>query len=338
MSAHAHNQHNIIPVIDIASLLDSRADHADVASRIDAACRVDGFFYVVGHGVSSELIARLERLSREFFARDEAFKMCVAMRHAGRAWRGYFPTGVERTSARPDLKEGLYFGVELTDDHPMVLAGTPLHGRNLFPEIAGFRATVLEYIDALTTLGAALMSGVALALGLPATYFSAGCTNEPLVLFRIFHYPTPATEFADAGLWGVGEHTDYGLLTILHQDDVGGLQVRTREQWIDAPPVANSFVCNIGDMLELMTGGLYRSTPHRVRACTTTGRLSFPFFYDPGFHAELVPIRGIAHPVREAGESRWDGADLRRLRGTYGEYLLRKVSLAFPELGREVLE
>src|SRR5207247_6938094 len=91
-------------------------------------------------------------------------------------------------------------------------------------------------------------------------------------------------------LWGVGEHTDYGLLTILLQDDAGGLEVRSRSRWIPAPPVPGSFVCNIGDMLDRMTRGLYRSTPHRVRNPAPRDRLSFPFFFDPSFFARVRPI------------------------------------------------
>ena len=102
--------------------------------------------------------------------------------------------------------------------------------------------------------------------------------------------------------WGVGEHSDYGLLTILWQDDVGGLQVKTREGWVDAPPLPRSFVCNIGDMLDRMTGGLYLSTPHRV-ALNTSGRdrLSMPFFFDPHFEARVRPIEGLAASAAARG-------------------------------------
>src|SRR5205807_2423795 len=142
-------------------------------------------------------------------------------------------------------KEGLYFGAELRADHPLVLAGTPLHGPNLFPsEPAQLRGTVLAYMDALTGLSQRLMAGIALSLGLEETYFEDHYTREPLTLFRIFNYPPPS----DPASWGVGEHTDYGLLTVLLQDDSGGLEVRSRSKWVVAPPVPGSLVCNIGDM------------------------------------------------------------------------------------------
>ena len=152
--------------------------------------------------------------------------------------------------------------------------------------------SVLEYMAALTQLGHRLMAGLALSLNLERAYFADRYTTEPLTLFRIFSYPPPA----DPALWGVGEHTDYGLLTILLQDDAGGLEVKSRSQWIAAPPVPGSFVCNIGDMLDRMTRGVFRSTPHRVRNPAPRPRLSFPFFFDPNFFARVQPIDLPAGP------------------------------------------
>ena len=203
----------------------------------------------------------------------------------------------------------------------------------------GLREAVLDYLDALTRLGHALMEGIALSLGLEAGYFAARYTGDPLILFRIFNYPTrPAPAEKDVQ-WGVGEHSDYGLLTILWQDDVGGLQVKTREGWIAAPPLPGSFVCNIGDMLDRLTGGLYLSTPHRV-ALNTSGRdrLSMPFFFDPHFEARVRPIEGLpASKVARDRAARWDGANIDAFDGTYGDYLLSKVSKVFPELRRSVI-
>jgi isopenicillin N synthase-like dioxygenase len=326
-----------LPVIDVAPLAGggTAAACAAVAAQIQAACRERGFFYVTGHGVPAGLLHELTAAAAEFFALPAAAKMDIAMERGGRAWRGYFPVGAELTSGRPDLKEGLYFGAELPADDPRVLAGLPLHGANLFPpQVPRLRALVLSYLDALTSLGQTVLRGVALSLDLGAGYFAEGYTADPTVLFRIFHYPPSPP--ADDG-WGVGEHTDYGLLTLLAQDDSGGLQVATPEGWIAAPPLPGTFVCNIGDMLDRMTGGWYRSTPHRVRNEAGHGRLSFPFFIDPAFGAEVPPLPARA-ATAESGERRWDGQDLRAFTGTYGDYLLGKVSKVFPQLQRDVLE
>jgi isopenicillin N synthase-like dioxygenase len=319
-----------IPIIDVSPLLAVDGDKRSTAAELGQACRESGFFYIVGHGVDEDLQARLVSLSRRFFARDLESKMRIRMARGGRAWRGYFPVGHELTSGRPDQKEGIYFGEELPSDHSQVVAGTPMHGPNLFPdEPAGFRECVLDYMSALTELGHRLMGGIALSLDLEETYFDDRMTRQPLTLFRIFNYPVPS----DASLWGVGEHTDYGLLTILMQDDAGGLEVRSRSQWVAAPPVVNSFVCNIGDMLDRMTRGLYRSTPHRVRNLAARDRLSFPFFFDPGFFSRVQPIDlpGRTEPVGDEN-GRWDHANVHAFEGTYGEYLVNKVSKVFPEL------
>ncbi|PTL85830.1 isopenicillin N synthase family oxygenase [Vitiosangium sp. GDMCC 1.1324] len=337
-----------VPVLDVRALVDSSSSLAArraVASRMGAACRESGFFYVVGHGVDEGLQVRLEELSRRFFSLPLEQKMAVRMARGGRAWRGYFPVGGELTSGRPDRKEGLYFGAELGSNHPLVRAGTPLHGPNLFPsDPADLRDAVLDYMAALTRLGHALMRGIALSLELDEDHFAARQMADPLVLFRIFNYP-PGPDTAEDGqpIWGVGEHTDYGVLTILKQDDAGGLQVKSRAggevRWVEAPPIPGSFVCNIGDMLDRMTRGVYRSTPHRVRNRAGRDRLSLPFFFDPGWTAEVRPLDAPALPriANDDQAERWDGQSVHAFRGTYGDYLLGKVGKVFPDLRTEVL-
>jgi isopenicillin N synthase-like dioxygenase len=326
-----------LPVIDIEPLVIGNGDRLDVANQIARACRDSGFFYIIGHGVDEHLQSRLEELSRLFFAQDLDRKLEISMERGGRAWRGYFPVGGELTSGKPDIKEGLYFGAELGEEHPLVKSRTPMHGANLFPpNILPFRKTVLEYIAALTRLGHRLIEGIALSLGLDESYFAERYTGDPLILFRIFNYPTDSTLREERESWGVGEHTDYGLLTILKQDSTGGLQVKSKSGWVDAEPVPGSFVCNIGDMLDRMTGGLYRSTPHRVRNPSKHDRLSFPFFFDPNFNAEVRPIE-IEAPIDDNPEERWDRVSVHDFSGTYGDYLLSKVSKVFPQLRRDVL-
>jgi isopenicillin N synthase-like dioxygenase len=328
-----------IPLIDITALKIVGNARSQTVKKLNEACQQHGFFYLARHGVDKTLQQRLETLSRKFFQQDQAEKMTIQMAKGGRAWRGYFPVGDELTSGRPDLKEGLYFGKELSADHPDVQRGLPLHGPNLFPAIAGFRETVLTYIDQLTQLGHVVMEALARGLGLEPDYFRTRYTNDPLILFRIFHYP-PVGEAETQGLatdsWGVGEHTDYGLLTILKQDDVGGLQIKSPGRWLEAPVIPDTFVCNIGDMLERMTGGRYQSTPHRVRNQSPKSRLSFPFFFDPNFHASINPIFSSAD-INEPSE-RWDGASVHDFAGTYGDYLLQKVGKVFPDLQKKALK
>ncbi|MEJ7584476.1 MAG: 2-oxoglutarate and iron-dependent oxygenase domain-containing protein [Acidimicrobiales bacterium] len=326
-------------MIDISPLLGAgnAAGREEVARAIDVACRDTGFFVVVGHGVPAGLGDRLDALAREFFALDDAEKEGVAMERGGRAWRGWFPLGGELTSGVPDRKEGIYFGAELGPEDERVRAGIALHGPNLFPaRPAGVRTAVLDYMEAMTNLGHVLMGGIALALGLDEEWFAHHLTGDPIVLFRIFCYP-PETG-TDPGTWGVAEHTDYGLLTILGQDGTGGLQVRMGDAWVDVAPRPDAFVCNLGDMLERLTGGRYRSTPHRVRPPDRSSRLSFPFFFDPSWDAAVQPLPLEDRAAPAAGPPRWDHGDLQAVHGTYGDYLLGKVARVFPALRDEVLE
>jgi len=326
-----------LPVIDVGPLVTASGDRVEVAGQIGRACRDSGFFYIVGHGIDEDLQLRLEQLSREFFSQDLETKLAIRMETGGRAWRGYFPVGDELTSGKPDRKEGLYFGAELPETHPLVRSATPMHGANLFPtNVPHFREVVLEYVAAMTRLGHTMMEGIALSLDLNASYFAERYTGDPLVLFRIFNYPPQPPLTAADRSWGVGEHTDYGLLTILKQDDSGGLEVKTRTSWVEAKPIPGSFVCNIGDMLDRMTGGVYRSTAHRVNSPPEHDRLSFPFFFDPNFNSEVKPIKLNVAPEDDRNE-RWDRASVHLFSGTYGDYLLSKVSKVFPQLRREIL-
>lgn len=331
-------QQKNIPLISISSLLSDDTQSSllqQTANQIGAACKTAGFFYITEHGVSEPLQKELEEASRVFFNLPEDEKMNVSMARGGRAWRGYFPVEGELTSGKPDLKEGLYFGQELSPNDSRVAAGLPLHGSNLFPQQPpGLRNAVLQYMQAMEQTAHAVMRGIALSLGLPTDYFYTRYTSDPLILFRIFHYPPQKSNGNEQ--WGVGEHTDYGLLTLLKQDAVGGLQVKSGNDWIEAPPVPNSFVCNIGDMLDRMTGGLYRSTPHRVLNSSGKGRYSYPFFFDPNFNTTVQRIPNIEQPDNTKYQ-RWDDDDLHLFKGTYGDYLLRKIGNVFPDLQKDVL-
>jgi isopenicillin N synthase-like dioxygenase len=326
-----------LPIIDM-SLFDAGDPWRDhVAAQIDWAASEFGFFYITGHGIEPEVTDSLLRLSRAFFELDAQTKNRVHMSKGGRAWRGYFPVGGELTSGRPDLKEGLYFGEELAEEDARVRSGTPLHGRNIFPSLPGFREAVLDYMRALTGLGHKLMTSIGRGLRAGDSYFVDRYTGDPTTLFRIFHYPS-AQPGADLQSRGVGEHTDYGLLTLLYQDDVGGLQIKHRASWIDVPPVPGSFVVNVGDMLERLTSGRYVSALHRVVSPATRSRVSMPFFFDPRFDAVLEPIAGVAALKASChGSERWDGVELSDVSGTYGDYLISKVAKVFPDLGRNHL-
>jgi isopenicillin N synthase-like dioxygenase len=324
-----------VPTIDVSALLDPAAPPDEVrrtAGLIGDACRDVGFLQIVGHGVDPALRRRLHDAAVAFFSQDDDTKRAISMDRGGAAWRGWFPLGDELTAGVPDDKEGLYFGTELPTDDPRVRAGLALHGPNQFPaHPAELRPLVLDWMQQLTDVGLAVLSGIAVSFGLEHSWFDRWCA-DPTVLFRIFHYPPPPPGFA--GTWGVAEHTDYGLLTLLVQDDTGGLEVRVEDRWVDVPPTPDAIVCNLGDMLERVTGGRFRSTAHRVRL-PDRDRYSFPLFLDPAWDAELTPLPGCEPTERalaEAADGRWDGRSVFDVGGPYGDYLLDKVSSVFPEL------
>lgn len=339
-----------VPVIDLTAL---RADpdlHGPaaraVAFEIDSACRSVGFFTVTGHGVARADLDQLLAAARRFFALPEDRKARIAMEKGGRAWRGWFPLDGELTSGVADRKEGLYLGEDLDDTDPRVRAGWPLHGPNLLPDadVPELRAAVDTWLAQVTGLGHLLVRAIGVGLGLGPDWFDRHLTAQPTLLLRLFRYPTTnPTEVASnvPARPGVGEHTDYGLLTILAHDGRAGLQVRTPDGWQDVAAVEDAFVVNLGDMLDRMTGGRYRSTPHRVRAVESspgsTDRISVPFFFDPGWTVVVAPLPlSDPAPDDDAGQ-RWDHTSVHDWRGTYGEYLTAKVTRVFPALGDEVL-
>lgn len=323
-----------LSAIDIGPLLamDDLAAVERTAAAIGAASAEFGFFYADGHGIADALFDRLEAASHVFFTLPEAEKAAIAMARGGTAWRGWFPLGGELTSGRPDRKEGLYLGEELGAGDARVAAGWPLHGANLWPEgLPDLRAAVEDYLAEAVAAAAALMRGMALALGLSADHFATGLTRRPTLLFRIFHYPPGAAP----GDLGVGEHSDYGLITLLGQDAHGGLEVRAADgSWIAVPPRGHALVVNIGDMFERLTRGRFRSAPHRVLNASGCDRLSWPLFYDPDFAA---PVDPLPVPATTRLLPRWDGVDVHGAAGSYGDYLIGKVGKVFPELAGKAL-
>lgn len=275
-----------LPIIDLSPLEAGGHWRDHVAAQLDWAAAELGFFYITGHGVDPMVIDTMLQRSRSFFRMREESKNRIHVSRGGRALRGYFPVGGEATRGQPDLREGLYFGEELGEDDERVRAGMPLHGRNQFPDLPGFREATLEYMQALTGLGHRLMSSIGRGLRLGDTYFVDRYTGRPTTLFRIFNYP-PATADAAAGTCSVDEHTDHGLITLVYQDEVGGLQVKHGSSWIDVPPVPGAFVVTVGDILEQLTRGRYASAVHRVINHRQRSRVSMPFFFDPCIDAQL---------------------------------------------------
>ena len=288
-----------IPFIDVAPLRRGSAGLSDVARQIGHACRSIGFFYLRNTGVPAGLRADTFAAAHQFFSADMTTKASVAIGRSKHN-RGYVGLRVEALDpARgPDLKEAFNIGLELDPDDPEVLAGRPFRGVNLWPAIPGFRQTLLAYYEAVWTLGCDLHRAIAVDLGLPADYFAAKL-DRPLATLRLLHYPPAPPD--RPGTIGAGEHTDYGNLTLLATDAAGGLEVRTRDgEWLPAPVIPDTFVCNIGDCLMRWTNDVYVSTPHRVVNPAGRDRYSIAFFLDANPEALVAALPTCVGPDRPA--------------------------------------
>jgi isopenicillin N synthase-like dioxygenase len=288
-----------LPVIDIAPLVEGKPEgERRVAAEIGAACRGIGFFLIRNHGVPDAVLDGAFAAGDRFFARPEAEKRGVSIERS-RHNRGYVPFAGERLDpSRPgDAKEAFNIGRDLAPDDPDVVAGTPFHGVNQWPDVPGFRDALLAYFAAMQDLCGRLHRAFAIDLGLEPDFF-ADRIDRPLATLRLLHYPPHPGAF-DGGLYGAAPHTDYGNVTVLAQDDAGGLQVKRRDGgWIDAPPLPGTFVCNIGDCLMRWSNDVYVSTPHRVVNLSGRERRSIAFFCDPNADAEVACLPTCAGPDR----------------------------------------
>ncbi|WP_301151562.1 2-oxoglutarate and iron-dependent oxygenase domain-containing protein [Metapseudomonas otitidis] len=279
---------NTLPLIDIAPLYSTdNAAWRDVATQIDAACRDWGFFYITGHGIPPERIDALLAAAKAFFALPEAEKLKIDITRTAHH-RGYGAIATEQLDpTQPsDLKETFDMGFHMAADHPEVLAGKPLRGPNRHPDLPGWAALMEQHYADMQALAQTLLRAIALALGIERDFFDARFA-EPISVFRMIHYP-PRHTARSADQPGAGAHTDYGCVTLLYQDDAGGLQVRNvHGEWIDAPPIPGSFVVNIGDMMARWSNDRYTSTPHRVISPLGVHRYSMPFFAEPHPDTEI---------------------------------------------------
>ena len=308
-----------IPVVELAPLL-AETDKAAVAEAVGRACREVGFFYIAGHGVPPALVTRAFAEVRRFFALPDERKMAVHMRGSP-CHRGYYPLFEENTDPdlTADLKEGFDIALELGPDDPDVIAGKPLHGPNQWPEdLPGFRETLEDYYAAMRQLARRLLRAFALGLDIPEDFFEDK-VDKPLAQLRTLHYP-PQAGHIEAETLGCGAHTDYGCLTILAQDDVGGLQLcNSAGEWIAAPPIPGTFVVNIGDQMARWTNGLFAATRHRVINTSGRERYSLPFFFDPNYDTVvecLDTCRDAEHPPKYPPV-------------TAGEYLLERFDATY---------
>lgn len=281
----------MIPILDWR---DFSKTPAKFASDLGTACRDTGFFLLKGHGISPTLQTSLLNEADRLFDLPEADKAKISIlrnRH-NRGWAAEGSEALDEKSGVVDRKEAFNVGLDLDPDDPRVLAGEPFRGVNVWPDLPGFRETMLRYFNAAWALGVDLHNAIALDLGLDDDFFCKHF-DAPLATLRLLRYP-PGT--GAQGEIGAGAHTDYGSITLLLTDGEPGLQVRPRSgDWIDVPHVPGAYVVNIGDCLMRWTNDLYVSTPHRV-VPPRYRRKSVAFFLDPNPDSEIVALPGTGAP------------------------------------------
>ena len=323
-----------LPIIDISlSTGDYDAKKKKIASDIDNAACQYGFFYLTGYQIPEQLIADCFKAAEAFFDLTTAEKDKIAIENSP-CHRGWYALGGEVLDPihqqEGDIKEGLKIGNDLPLTHPLVTKGIPLHGPNQWPETDFktlpamdsylWKKTMLTTYKHFCETGLEVMQYFAMALNLKTDYFDYWLTrpqSETMSTLSPIRYPP--LDQAETVL-SAGAHTDFGCLTLLAQDDNEGLEIAMPDgTWLSVPPIENTLIVNIGDMLAFWSGGKYRSTLHKVSNRSGRTRHSLAFFYDPAYN---TPLTNLTNSLTEQNET---GSEVK----TALDHLLQKIGDSF---------
>ncbi|HXH83927.1 MAG TPA: 2-oxoglutarate and iron-dependent oxygenase domain-containing protein [Candidatus Tectomicrobia bacterium] len=275
-----------IPVIDFGPAFRGAPGGLDaVAARVREACERIGFFYLAGHEVPEAVVEDAFAASREFHALPLEEKLRLRLDENN---IGYLAVNqsMQRASTvhratRPNFNESFFISHDRGPDHPDVLAGTPLRGRNQWPEgHETMRAAMVRYLKTLERVGERMLPVLARSLDLPADHFAPFFANEAHLTLRFLHYPPQDTD--DDEQFGQGPHTDNSFITILARTEVPGLAVRLPGgEWLAPPVIPGTFLVNLGNLMRRWSNDRFLSTPHGVLNDSGTDRYSIAFFYSP---------------------------------------------------------
>ena len=327
-------------------LLDMPDDDASGESReafardLRRACSESGFFYLKPPKslFGEEENEAIFEATKSFFALSMEEKMKMDYANSPQ-FRGYVSLGLENTRGKIDAREQVEFGVHSAPKRrkDMTHFYERLIGENQYPSNE-FEETMEKFIDRMDAISRQLTRYLALSLELEETYFDYMFAEQPNMQMKICKYPI-AIDGGESS-FGVGPHTDTSFVSILLQDDVGGLQVEIeKDAWIDATPFEGYFVVNIGEMLQIMTGGYYKATPHRVLSPTSKSidenkaRLSIPYFWNPrlDFVAKVdgeITKKGFSTAVEEQSET----SNENRIINAYGENAFKSLARSHPKV------
>ncbi|KAK1368584.1 putative 2-oxoglutarate-dependent dioxygenase [Heracleum sosnowskyi] len=283
-----------VPIIDISALvqyvgtnMENDEGVREVITSINKACIETGFFYVKGHGIPGSVLKEVRELSHQFFELPLEEKLKIKLSPAT-GYRGYQEVGDNLTKDVPDMQEAIDCYREF-EQGMYGHTGKQFEGPNLWPS-QNFQIAMENYVNLCKGLAKTIMRGISVALGGLATSLEGHISGDPFWIMRLNGYP-PNLPNAKNHV-GCGIHTDYGLLTLLNQDDnITALKVQNRSgDWISAPPIPDTFVCNIGDMIELLSNGIYKSTSHQVVNTSHDYRVSVAFFYETNFESSIESL------------------------------------------------
>lgn len=309
-----------IPTLDFSLYLNGGSgEQKAFCQQLCDTCHDIGFFYLKNHGIASTLMNDILAQSKIFFNLPQHEKDQIDISQSPH-FRGYGKLNAEITQGIPDYKETYDLGLERTAHNSPDKPYLSLHGPNQWPSSLEpvFSDTVQSYMNQMLQLGQQLMHAVASGLGIRNPEFTNSfdiTTDDAYAMLRLLHYPPTRN---DKNKFGVGAHVDAGCLVFLLQDETGGLQVQNRSgEWIDAPPVENHFIVNIGEMLQVWTNQYFTATPHRVLNNSERFRISAPFFFEPNLSAIVSPLPIFDKPIDN------------NVKISYGQHMLKVFQRSF---------
>ena len=309
-----HISQKKIPVIDISSLEDG-TNPLKVAKELHQASKGLGFIYIKGHGISADVIEGLRKDGISFFRSSETLKNQVKITQNHRGWLGYGGAKMQ-DKAKADLKESFLWGYQ--DKHGVALNDHPLRGSNSWPDFMPYlEDKAMNFFVSADNLARNLLRGFALGLNLEQEFFLKKC-SRPLSRASLVYYPSQSEDLG-SNQFGVSSHTDFGVLTVLCQDSIGGLQIQDLNgDWFHAPPIKDTIIINVADLLSRWTAGEYKSTPHRVVNQSGKERLSIVLAFDPDPETVIDSrdVFGEDHPLLQEPI-------------TCGDYLIWRFEKAF---------
>tara|TARA_B100001250_G_C19729344_1_gene757671 strand:- start:332 stop:1321 length:990 start_codon:yes stop_codon:yes gene_type:complete len=283
-----------IPIIDISPLYHQNKNLKllrKVGDEIRYSCKNVGFFYIINHQVSQSHMDSLIFLIQNFFNLSLKEKMKIHINNSD-VFRGYTPLGKELTNNQYDWHECVDFGPDYNQSDTQKTCSNQLLGPNQWPEKPKKLKKVLETHRALMiSLGKKVTQGLSISLGLPINYFEP-FINKSHSFMRISNYPPYKNNKKENIGNGIGSHIDYGFLTILLQDKIGGLEIKTfNDEWFSAPIIPGTFLINVGHMIQRWTNDYYMATIHRVIPPKNKNRCSLPFFFEPNLDSIVAPLK-----------------------------------------------